>query len=78
MKIIITITTAAVILSTVNAFVPHIMHNSQTTVVHLSSHQELYDAEEEAAFDAHDLADAGMEAAAMERYVENQRSLLGS
>ena len=78
MKIIFTITTATVILSTVNAFVPHTMYNSRTTVVRSSSHQELYDAEEEAAFDAHDLADAGMEAAAMERYVENQRSLLGS
>ena len=74
MTIIFTITTAAVILSTVNAFVPHTMYNRQTAVVHSSSHQELYDAEEEAAFDAHDLADAGMEAAAMERY--EQRLLL--
>jgi hypothetical protein len=33
----------------------------------LSDHQSLFEAEEEAAFDAHDLSDAGMEAAAMER-----------
>jgi hypothetical protein len=77
MKIIFPITTAAVILSTVNAFVPHTMYNRRATVVHSSTHQEQYDAEEEAAFDAHDLSDAGMEAAAMERYVE-QRLLLGS
>jgi hypothetical protein len=77
MKIIFPITTAAVIVSTVNAFVPHTMYNHRVTVVHSSTHQEQYDAEEEAAFDAHDLSDAGMEAAAMERYVE-QRLLLGS
>jgi hypothetical protein len=33
----------------------------------VGDHQSLYEAEEEAAFDAHDLSDAGMEAAAMER-----------
>jgi hypothetical protein len=33
----------------------------------LGDHQSLFEAEEEAAFDAHDLSDAGMEAAAMER-----------
>ena len=37
--------------------------------IHPASHQELYDAEEEEAYDSHDLADAGTEAAAMERYV---------
>ena len=78
MKIIFTITTAAVILSTVNAFVPHTMYNSRTTVVRSSSYQEKYDSKVEAAFDAHDLAVTGMEAAAMERYVEDQRLLLGS
>ena len=69
MKIIFTITTAAFLLSTANAFVPHTMYTGRATVGHLSSHQEQYDAEEEAALDAHALAGAGMEAAAMERYV---------
>ena len=32
-----------------------------------SSHQELFDAEEAAAFDAHDVSDPGVEAAMMER-----------
>jgi len=45
------------------------MYNRQAiTAVQATCHQELYYAEEEADFDAHDLADAGIEAAAMERY----------
>lgn len=39
----------------------------RTTKLQLaSSHQELFDAEEAAAFDAHHLSDAGLEAAMME------------
>jgi hypothetical protein len=38
-------------------------------LLHLSSEDEIFEAEEEAAFDAHDLSDAGFEAAAMERAV---------
>jgi hypothetical protein len=34
------------------------------------SHQDYYDAEEAAAWDAHDLSDPGMEAAMMEAYVQ--------
>ena len=70
MKIIIAIPTTAFLFSIVNAFVPHTIYNRRaTTVVQASCHQELYDAEEEASFDAHHCADAGMEAAVMERYV---------
>lgn len=41
------------------------LHLHKSTI----AHQDLYDAEESAAFDAHDVSDAGMEAAAMERAV---------
>jgi hypothetical protein len=60
----------ALALATVSAFSPHPSvpyYRSRSLVQQQSSHQDLYDAEEEAAFDAHDLSDAGMEAAAMER-----------
>jgi hypothetical protein len=58
----------ALALATTSAFSPHIpvAYRSKWSLVQ-SSHQDLYDAEEEAAFDAHNLSDAGMETAAMER-----------
>jgi len=73
MQIIFTIATLALIsLGAVNAFVPHTANNRRVTSVAHSpsqSHQELYDAEEGAAFEARGLSDAGMEAAALERCV---------
>lgn len=62
------------VVTVTQGFAPHL--NSRTKIFAIdvktlyassSSHQDLFDSEEAAAFDAHDLSDPGMEAAAMER-----------
>eukprot|EP00557_Chaetoceros_sp_GSL56_P003709 CAMPEP_0176493872 /NCGR_PEP_ID=MMETSP0200_2-20121128/9777_1 /TAXON_ID=947934 /ORGANISM="Chaetoceros sp., Strain GSL56" /LENGTH=353 /DNA_ID=CAMNT_0017891557 /DNA_START=1209 /DNA_END=2267 /DNA_ORIENTATION=+ len=69
MKIHIYLVEIALALATASAFAPHTHFSFRIISLIQSSHQDLYDSEEEAAFDAHDLSDAGMEAAAMERAV---------
>ena len=69
MKIHISIIKLSLILGLTKAFAPHRAFVHHRPPLYMSSHQDLYDAEEEAVFDAHDLSDPGMEAAAMERYV---------
>jgi hypothetical protein len=58
----------------VESFAPHrrVSHHLQVASTELKekssqAHQDIYDAIEAAAFDAHDCSDAGMEAAMMER-----------
>ena len=64
------------VVSYTESFAPHcrVSHhvNVASTGLHeTSSHQDLYDAAEAAAFDAHDISDAGVEAAMMERCVRS-------
>jgi hypothetical protein len=71
MKIILTLLALTTL---VEGFAPHIRPSCISTASRIavpqhakSSHQDLYDAEEAAAMDAHDVSDPGMEGAAMER-----------
>lgn len=68
MKLILTILALATL---VEGFAPHIGHNFSSSRIAVlqraNPHQDLYDAEEAAAVDAHDVSDPGMEGAAMER-----------
>lgn len=69
-----TITLFVLTVSPVYSFAPHLTLRKPSLL--LSSHQEIFDAEEAAAFDAHDLGDPAMEAAAMERAVMMANSMV--
>ena len=74
MKFIILLSAVGTALS----FAPHVVTVNSRTTMRSHSHQEIFDSEEEAAVDAHDLPDAGFEAAAMERAVMMAEDMLAN
>jgi len=68
MKLILITSLTLSLASSADAFNSHAtFHHRITNLVH-ASHQDMFNAQEDAAFDAHNLSDAGMEAAVMARY----------
>lgn len=74
MKLIILLSAVGTVLS----FAPHVVLMNSRSAMRSHSHQEIFDSEEEAAVDAHDLSDAGFEAAAMERAVMMAEDMLAN